>query len=99
MNVERMEEMKNKTNVNTQIDGHIQPRKCSYCKSMLEDGDDHNIRTCTKVLGKGKSPYAEYSEGKFKLLYVKGISSQETEKQYSTFTYRQKENDVETPQL
>ena len=79
MNVERMEEMKNKTNVNTQIDGHIQPRKCSYCKSILEDCDDDNIRTCTKILSKSKSPNTEYSKGKFKLLYVKEHSSQEVE--------------------
>ena len=49
MNAERMEEIKNKGKVNTQIDGDMQPRKCSYCKSMLEDCDDHNIRICTKI--------------------------------------------------
>ena len=95
MNAGKMEEIKNKRKVNTQIDGHMQPRKCSYYKCMLEDCDDHNIRTCTKILGKGKSPYTEYSEGKFKLLYVKGISSEEVEKQYSIFTYQENENDVE----
>ena len=62
---------------------------------MLEDCDDHNIRTCTNILSRGKSPYTEYSEEKFKLLHVKGLSSEEVGKQYSIFTYQENVKAVE----
>ena len=95
MNAERMEEITNMVNITKPIDGDIQPRKCSYCESILEDCDDHNIRTCTNMLSRGKSPYTEYSEGKFKLLHVKGLSSEEIGKQHCIFTYYEDKLDVE----
>ena len=84
-----MEEMKYMAKFTTPLDGDLQPRKCSYCKSILEDCDDHNIRTCRNMLSKGKSPYTEYSKGKFKLLYAKGHSSEEIGKQHCIFTYEE----------
>ena len=81
--------MKKTINVNTKMDGHIQHRECSYCKSMLHDGHAHNTRTYTKALNQGKSPHSEYSEGPFKLLYINGISSEILDKDYSSFTYQQ----------
>ena len=80
------------------MDVNIQHRECSYCKSILHDGHAHNIRTCTKALNQGKSPYLEYNEGIFKLLYIKGISQDILNNEFSTFTHQQNTSAISNQQ-
>jgi hypothetical protein len=40
-----------------QINHNIMPRKCSYCKTNVNGGLSHNIRTCKNAQQMGESEY------------------------------------------
>ena len=74
------------------MDDNMQHRECSYCKSILHNGHAHNIRTCQKALNQGKSDLMEYNDGIFKLLYIKGITQDILDNEFSIFANDHKRN-------
>ena len=85
MNADKLDEMKNTINSTSKMDENVQHRECSYCKSMLRNGHDHNIRTCQKALHQGKSEFMDYNNGIFKLLHIEGITKNLLDKEFSVF--------------
>ena len=82
-----------------QINHKIMPHKCSYCKTNVNGGLSHNIRTCKNVQRMGKSEYRNWEEGEFKLLHFGGKNINDLSGDHNLFTFREGDSNDEPNNL
>ena len=82
-----------KNSMSVTLEGKSECRQCSYCQSILEDGNDQNIRTCKNMLMRGKLPYTKYEKVEYTLLHIKDYSAESLSNDQNIFAYEEENVD------